>query len=142
MNLLFLCTGNSARSQMAEGFARHFAPPGVQVHSAGVEPAGVNPRAAAVMREEGIDISGQWSKGLEHLALADVDMVVTLCGDAAERCPVLPREVERRFWPLRDPARAEGGDEEVTRVFREVRDEIRERVRRLCTELAQAQGRS
>lgn len=138
MNVLFLCTGNSARSQMAEGFARRYGPPGVRFYSAGLEPIGLNPRAVAVMREAEVDISGQHSKSLDEVSADQMELVITLCGDAAERCPIFPREVERRHWPLRDPARADGSDDEVLRVFREVRDEVRERVRRLCDELAQA----
>ena len=129
--VLFLCTGNSCRSQMAEGFARRLAPQGVQVHSAGIEPVGVNPRARTVMAEAGIDIGEQRSKDLDAVPLEQIDTLVTLCGDAAERCPSFSGDVERLHWPLRDPARASGEDAQVLQVFREVRDEIAARVRSL-----------
>ena len=130
-NVLFLCTGNSCRSQMAEGFGHALAPEGVRVFSAGIDPQGVNPRATAVMQEAGIDISGQTSKDLDALPAGEIDTVITLCGDAAERCPTLPGVKETLHWPLRDPASATGSDAEVERVFREVRDEIAARVRSL-----------
>jgi arsenate reductase len=129
--VLFLCTGNSCRSQMAEGFARRLAPEGVEVHSAGIAPVGVNPRARIVMDEVGIDIGEQRSKDLDAVPLDRIDTLVTLCGDAAERCPALPGDWERLHWPLRDPAHAEGEDAQVLQVFREVRDEIAARVRSL-----------
>jgi arsenate reductase len=129
--VLFLCTGNSCRSQMAEGFARRLAPAGVEVHSAGIDPVGVNPRARSVMDEIGIDIGEQRSKDLDAVPLDRIDTLVTLCGDAAERCPALPGDWERLHWPLRDPAHAEGEDAQVLQVFREVRDEIAARVRSL-----------
>ena len=130
-SVLFLCTGNSCRSQMAEGFARALAPPGVRVWSAGTEPAGLNPLAVEVMGEAGIDIAGQRSKALSALPLGEIDTLVTLCGDAAERCPAFPGTVERLHWPLRDPARAAGSPDQVLQAFREVRDEIAARVRSL-----------
>ncbi len=129
--VLFLCTGNSCRSQMAEGFARHAAPEGVRVYSAGVDPVGVNPKAVQVMAEAGIDIADQTSKDLDTLAPGGIDTLVTLCGDAAERCPTLPGVKETLHWPLRDPARATGSPDEVMRNFREVRDDIAARVRSL-----------
>jgi arsenate reductase len=129
--VLFLCTGNSCRSQMAEAFARRLAPQDVQVHSAGIEPVGVNPRARAVMAEVGIEIGEQRSKDLDAVPLERIDTVVTLCGDAAERCPALSGDLERLHWPLRDPARAAGDEAQVQQVFREVRDEIAARVRSL-----------
>jgi arsenate reductase len=116
---------------MAEGFARRLAPHGVQVHSAGIEPVGVNPRARTVMAELGIDIGEQRSKDLDAVPLEGIDTLVTLCGDAAERCPALPGDLERLHWPLRDPARASGEDAQVLQVFREMRDEIAARVRSL-----------
>jgi arsenate reductase len=126
--ILFLCSGNSCRSQMAEGFARASAPAGLLVYSAGTKPEGLNPGAIAAMAETGIDISRQRSKGLSEVPLEDIDVVVTLCAEAAEQCPAFPGTVERFHWPLRDPAKATGTEEEVTRVFHEVRDEIEERV--------------
>jgi two-component system phosphate regulon sensor histidine kinase PhoR len=126
--ILFLCTGNSCRSQMAEGFARHFARRGDVVYSAGAHPKGIHPLAIQVMKEIGIDISGQRSKGLEEVPVEKVDLLITLCGEAAENCPALPAKIPRAHWPLRDPAQARGSQEEILKVFREVRDEICHRV--------------
>jgi thioredoxin type arsenate reductase len=130
-NILFLCTGNSCRSQMAEGFARALARPGVQVQSAGTKPCGVNPRAVAVMAEVGIDLRSQSSKHVSVLSLDEIDTVVTLCGEALEACPVFPRKVYRIHWPIPDPARATGREAAVLDVFRRTRDEIHTRVRDL-----------
>jgi arsenate reductase len=129
--VLFLCTGNSCRSQMAEGFARRLAPEGVEVHSAGIAPVGVTPRARIVMDEVGIDIGEQRSKDLDAVPLDRIDTLVTLCGDAAERCPSFSGDVERLHWPLRDPAHAQGPEAQVLQAFREVRDGIAARVRSL-----------
>lgn len=133
--ILFLCTGNSARSQMAEGFARHLASERFEVYSAGTDPKGIHPMAARVMDEVGIDISGQSSKGPEAVPLDRLDHLITLCGDARDNCPVLPVEVQREHWPLEDPARATGTEEEVITVFRKVRDEIKGRVEGLLKRL-------
>ena len=124
--VLFLCVANSARSQMAEGYARAFAPQGVEVWSAGSEPRHLNPLAVAVMAEEGIDLAGQRSKGLGEVPQERIGTVVTLCAD--EVCPTFPRPVERLHWPLPDPASADGDDAERRAAFRAVRDEIRARV--------------
>ena len=123
--LLFLCTGNSCRSQMAEGFARAAAPPGVEVFSAGIDPRPVHVMAAAVMAEAGIDISNQRSKDLSQIPVDRIDTVVTLCGHAAENCPVFPGKVTRLHWDLADPAKAEGTEEEKMKAFRAVRDALR-----------------
>ncbi len=132
--LLFLCTGNSCRSQMAEGFARALARPGTRIWSAGLAPTQVHPLAIRAMAEVGIDISGQRSKSLDGLPLDEIELVVTLCGDADERCPALPGSAARAHWPLPDPAAARGDAAEVFAVFRRVRDEIQERVRTLVGE--------
>ena len=132
--ILFLCTANSARSQMAEGFARALASDRWEVHSAGTAPAGLNPMAVKAMAEVGIDISGHTSKALDPEVLKSADMVVTLCGDAAESCPLTPPEVRRMHWPLPDPARATGTGEEIMAAFRSVRDDIKKRVRTLLEE--------
>ncbi|GEA18513.1 arsenate reductase (thioredoxin) [Moorella sp. E306M] len=129
--ILFLCTGNSCRSQMAEGFARALGGEKVEVYSAGLEPAGLNPRAVAVMAEAGIDISGQTSDPIDPEILNKADLIVTLCGDARDKCPVTPQTIRREHWPLPDPAKAEGEEEEIMAVFLSVRDEIRERVAKL-----------
>ena len=129
--LLFLCTGNSCRSQMAEGFARRLAPLAVKVYSAGTAPKPIHPMAVKVMKEAGIDISAQRSKSLEEVPAQKIDLIVTLCGEAAEVCPAFSKKTRRLYWPLPDPARAQGGEEEVLKIFRAVRDEIRERIERL-----------
>jgi arsenate reductase len=138
--ILFLCTANSCRSQMAEAFARHLVPSGFMIYSAGSRPADVHPLAIQVMKEIGIDISAQRSKGLETIPIKDIDMVVTLCGDAADNCPLFPQPVQTLHWPLRDPAVATGTPEEVLSIFREVRDEIRDRVQRLAAAPAEILG--
>jgi two-component system phosphate regulon sensor histidine kinase PhoR len=129
--ILFLCTANSCRSQMAEGFARVLAPKEIRAYSAGTEPKKVHPLAIKVMEELGIDISDQRSKGLEAVPLERIDLVVTLCGEAAESCPTLAKKTERLHWPLPDPASARGDKNAVLKTFREVRDEIRTRIKKL-----------
>jgi len=134
--ILFLCTGNSCRSQMAEGLARQYAPEGYTVSSAGLNPKGyIHPRAIIVMQEVGIDVRNQTSKTFDPSQAKVYDLVVTLCGDAEERCPALPAGVSRTHWPLPDPARAAGLPEEVLETFRRVRDEIGDLVKRLFAEL-------
>lgn len=136
IRILFVCTGNSARSQIAEGFARHSGGGRIEPHSAGMEPTRLNPNAVAVMRERGIDISHQQSKAFDEYVAWGMDYVITVCGSAHERCPVLPPEVRRLHWPLEDPARAQGTPEEVLQAFRQSRDEIEGRVRDLITRIA------
>ncbi len=133
--ILFLCTGNSCRSQMAEGWLRALGGEDFAVQSAGIEAHGKNPRAIAVMREAGVDISGQESTRLTPDMLEGVDLVVTVCGHADEHCPVLPPGVRKIHWPLEDPARATGNEEEVMAVFRASRDDIRQRVQALIDDL-------
>ena len=128
MKLLFLCTGNSCRSQMAEGWARHYSGGWFEVASAGIEAHGKNPRAIAVMREAGVDISAQASTRLTDAMLASADYLVTVCAHADEQCPVLPAGVRKEHWPLADPARASGTEEEILSEFRASRDDIRRRV--------------
>jgi thioredoxin type arsenate reductase len=122
--VLFLCVHNSARSQMAEGFARALAPPGVEVWSAGSDPRGVNPLAIEVMREAGIDLSGHRSQRIDEVPWREADTIVTLCGE--EVCPVVPGPVRRIHWPLPDPATAP--EPERLEAFRRARDQIRWRV--------------
>lgn len=131
MHILFLCTGNACRSQMAEGWARRLADDSLTIQSAGIEAHGKNPRAIAVMKEAGIDISGQASTRVDDAMLAAADLVVTVCGHADEHCPVLPPGTRKEHWPLEDPARASGSEDEVLRVFRASRDDIRQRVTEL-----------
>ena len=124
--VLFLCVHNSARSQMAEGFARAFAPADVEVWSAGTEPGKVHERAVEVMKEMGIDITVQRSKHVDDVPWREADTVVTLCGEAEETCPTLATSVRRAHWPLPDPSAAPKARQ--LEVFRDVRDEIRWRV--------------
>lgn len=131
-NLLFLCTGNSCRSQMAEGWAREYIRKhgieGLNVISAGIEAHGKNPRAIAVMQEAGVDISNQESTRLTNEMLEHVDLVVTVCGHADENCPVLPAGTSKIHWALEDPAKAEGTEQQIMQIFRESRDDIKRRV--------------
>lgn len=129
--LYFICTGNSCRSQMAEGFGKKYAGDDFQVYSAGIEAHGLNPRAVAAMKEVGIDISHHTSDLIDPDILNHAFYVVTLCGDAEERCPYTPPHVKRLHWPLKDPAKATGTEEEITSVFRKVRDQIEKLVKDL-----------
>ena len=131
--ILFLCTGNSCRSQMAEGFARHYVNGAVEIFSAGTEPKPVHPLAVQVMKESGVDISHQRSKAPDAVPLDQIDQLITLCGNAREQCPVLPLGAQRSHWPIIDPAQAIGNDAQVLAVFRQVRDDIRERVKKLLS---------
>ncbi|KPV45065.1 arsenate reductase (thioredoxin) [Alicyclobacillus ferrooxydans] len=133
----FLCTGNSCRSQIAEGLARHLGADKIDVHSAGVEAHGLNPRAVATMKEAGIDISHHESKLIDSDLLNRADYVITLCGDANDRCPVTPPHVKRLHWGFEDPAKATGTEDEVQAKFREVRDAIRDRIQGFLNELPQ-----
>jgi len=141
LRLMFLCTGNSCRSQMAEGWARQLGEQNgenwLAVQSAGIEAHGKNPRAIAVMREAGVDISGQESTRVTDDMLEQTDLVVTVCGHADEHCPVLPAGTRKIHWPLDDPARAQGSEEEVMQFFRNSRDDIRSRVETLLSALKQ-----
>jgi arsenate reductase len=125
-SLLFLCVANSARSQIAEGLARRLAPPGTRIYSAGSEPGVINPLAARVLAEVGVDASDQHSKGLDAVPLDEIDLVVTLC--AEEVCPLFPRPVRREHWPLPDPARVAGDEAARLAAFRAVRDELARRI--------------
>jgi len=122
--VLFLCTGNSARSQMAEGYLRHVAGERFEALSAGIAPKGLNPLAVEAMREVGIDISSQESKDVITLLGQHVPYVVTVCDNAKERCPIFPGTWEFLHWSFEDPAEAVGSHEERLAVFRRVRDEI------------------
>ena len=135
MNMLFLCTGNSCRSQIAEGWVRHLGGGRIEAQSAGIEAHGKNPRAIEVMREVGIDISHQESTRLTEEMLTSADYLVTVCGHADEHCPVVPPGLRKEHWPLDDPARATGTEEEIMAVFRASRDDIRQRVVNLIERL-------
>lgn len=132
--VLFLCTGNSARSQMAEGFLRHLAGDRYDVESAGIDPSTVNPLAITAMREAGIDISGHRSKSAGSLLGRHFPYVITVCDNANERCPVFPGVATRLHWPLDDPAEAIGSESERLAIFRRIRDEIEARVRAFIAE--------
>ncbi len=132
-HLLFLCTGNSARSQMAEGFVRQWGQEQWDVASAGLEPSTVHELAIEAMAEVGIDITQQSSKPITKDLLDAADLIITLCGDAKERCPLTPSK-PRRHWPLPDPARVRGDRESQLAVFRQIRDDIQERVRKFLDE--------
>lgn len=133
--VMFLCTGNSCRSQMAEGLAREIARGLIEPHSAGLMAAGVHPRAAAVMRELGIDISRQKSSEIDAGLLRTMDIVITLCGNAEAACPMTPPSIKRIHWPIDDPVAAVGTEEEIMDKFRKARDEIKEKVRALIYSL-------
>jgi len=124
--VLFLCTGNSARSQMAEGLLRHLRGKEFEVYSAGVAPKGVHPKAVQAMQEIGIDISGQKSKHIDELPDREFDHIITLCDHAAQNCPVFLGKGVRLHHGFSDPATAVGSDHEVLEAFRKVRDEIKE----------------
>lgn len=133
--VLILCTGNSARSQMAEGLLRELASGAVEVHSAGTEPSSVHPLAIRVMAEHGIDIRRQRSKHLDEFIQQAFDDVITVCDRAAETCPVFPGGGRRLHWSLPDPAAVPGGEAERLTAFRTVRDALEERLRSLLSEL-------
>jgi arsenate reductase len=124
--VLILCTGNSCRSHLAEGILRHIAGDLFDVHSAGSAPAGyVHPKAIAVMKEIGIDISGHTSKHMNYFLHHKIDTVITVCGKADQACPRFPGQLNRYHWGFDDPAHATGTDEEVLDVFRKTRDQIK-----------------
>jgi arsenate reductase len=125
--VLVLCTGNSCRSQMAEGFLRAVAGEVLDVQSAGSQPAGhVHPLAIHVMAEAGVDISKHRSKHLGEFLSREVETVITVCGNADQACPMFPGQVNRHHWGFPDPAKAAGSEEEVLREFRAVRDDIQQ----------------
>jgi len=134
--IYFLCTGNSCRSQMAEGFAKQMFGLDWEVASAGIATHGVNPFAIKAMAEVGIDLSHNTSKLIDTNYLNQCDLVVTLCGDARDRCPMTPPTVKKLHWPLPDPAQATGTEIEKMEVFRKVRDQIHQNVQNLIAELA------
>ena len=129
MRILVLCTGNSARSQMAEGLFRHEGGGKYEIFSAGTKPTAVRPEAIAVMLELGIDISGHRSKSIEEFAGQTFDYVVTVCDNARDNCPIFPGAAERLHWSFEDPATVEGSETERLAAFRSARDGIHERVK-------------
>jgi len=129
VRVLILCTGNSARSQMAEGLLRHDAGNVYEVFSAGTKPSHVRPEAITVMREVGIDISGHRSKSVDEFAGQDFNYVITVCDNAKQSCPVFPAKTKRIHWSIEDPAAVQGSQGEGLTAFRRVRDELRARLR-------------
>lgn len=130
--VLILCTGNSARSQMAEGLLRHDAGSLFEVASAGTHPSHVRPEAIAAMKELGIDISGHRSKSVDEFAGRAFDFVITVCDNARESCPVFPATTKRIHWSIEDPAAVQGSNDERLNAFRQARDELREHLRRFA----------
>ncbi len=124
--ILVLCTGNSCRSQMAEGYLRYFAKDKADVYSAGVETHGVNPNAIAIMQEDGIDISNHTSNNVNEYMHIDFDFVITVCDNAKERCPYFPGKAKKFHHNFPDPAKVKGTKEEIEAAFRSVRNEIKE----------------
>jgi len=123
--ILVLCTGNSCRSQIAEGYLRHFAKEKAEIYSAGVETHGVNPRANATMKEDGIDISIHTSNNIEDYKNIDFDFVITVCDNAKERCPYFPTNAKKFHYNFPDPAKASGNEDEILEEFRKVRAQIK-----------------
>ena len=136
VNILYLCTGNSCRSQMAEGWTRRLGGDRIEVQSAGIQAHGKNPRAIKIMQEAGIDISGQKSTIVSEEMLNLADVVVTVCGHADEQCPTLPLGVNKVHWPLTDPAKATGSESEIMNEFRATRMDVEKRVRELLSNQA------
>ena len=136
MRVLILCTGNSARSQMAEGLLRHDGCSQYEVFSAGIHPSRVRPEAIQVMQEVGIDISRHRSKSVEEFAGQQFDYVITVCDNAKESCPVFPAATKRVHWCLEDPAAVQGSEEQRLAEFRRVRDQIRTHLRQLIQKRA------
>ncbi len=128
MNVLFLCTGNSCRSQMAEAFGKKYLDQGHHVFSAGTAPQGINPRTIVSMDDCGVDIRDQASNKVSDVPLAELDLVVSMCSHAEENLPLELSNIKRVHWPLPDPAEAGGDEEEILESFARIRDEIKERV--------------
>jgi len=136
VHVLFVCTGNSARSQMAEAFARYYGKGRIEASSCGIDPKGLHPLTVKVMAEKGMDVSRQESKALTDEMLRKADYVVTVCGHADQQCPALPSHVRKLHWPIDDPAVLGGpSPEEVLAAFRRARDEIESRVREFLSTL-------
>lgn len=123
--VLVLCTGNSCRSQLAEGYLRYFANNKAEIYSAGIETHGVNPKAVEIMKRDGLDISGHTSNNVNEYTGIDFDYVITVCDNAKESCPYFPSNATKFHYNFPDPAKAKGTEEEVMEQFREVRDMIK-----------------
>ncbi|WP_330442794.1 arsenate reductase ArsC [Flavobacterium sp. C4GT6] len=123
--ILVLCTGNSCRSQMAHGYLKHFGERRAEIYSAGVETHGVNPKAIAFMKEDGIDISGHTSNNVNEYSDVDFDFIITVCDNAKENCPFFPSKAQRFHYNFPDPSKYEGTEEEIAAEFRRVRGMIK-----------------
>jgi arsenate reductase len=132
--ILVLCTGNSCRSQIAEGYLQYFVDDKAMVYSAGVETHGVNPRAIATMLEDGIDISTHTSNNIEEYRNIDFDFVITVCDNAKERCPFFPSNAKKFHYNFPDPAKAQGTEEAIADQFRQVRNMIKEYAKNFVAE--------
>ncbi|MCL9806653.1 arsenate reductase ArsC [Flavobacterium amniphilum] len=133
-NILVLCTGNSCRSQIAEGYLRHFAGNKAVIYSAGIETHGVNPKAVSIMKEDGIDISNHTSNHIDEYRDIDFKFVITVCDHARESCPFFPTNAQMFHHNFPDPAKAVGSDAEIEAEFREVRDMVKEYCREFVGE--------
>ena len=133
-NILVLCTGNSCRSQIAEGYLKHFTKQKATVFSAGIETHGVNPKAIAIMKEDGIDISNHTSNNIDEYRNIDFDFVITVCDNAKENCPFFPTKAKKFHYNFPDPAKANGTEEEILNQFRIVRDMIKEYSKKFVAE--------
>ncbi|MEO8763793.1 MAG: arsenate reductase ArsC [Ginsengibacter sp.] len=132
--ILVLCTGNSCRSQLVEGYLREFAGEKAAIYSAGVETHGVNPRAIQIMKEDGIDISQHTSNNMEEYRDVDFDYVITVCDNAKERCPFFPSNAKKFHHNFPDPAKAQGNEEQIMDEFRNARNSIKEYSKRFVNE--------
>ncbi len=132
--ILVLCTGNSCRSQIAEGYLRYFAGDKAEVYSAGIETHGVNPKAITTMAEDDIDISGHTSNNMDEYRDIPFDLVITVCDNAKERCPFFPSSAKKFHQNFPDPAKATGSDEEVAKAFRDVRNMIKDYCRQFVAQ--------
>jgi len=128
MKILIICTGNSCRSQMAQGYLRHFLTDRDEVYSAGLNPHGVHPQAIRVMKEDGLDISHHTSHHINDYLNQQFDYIITVCDNAAANCPTFPGPGIRYHWPFDDPAKTEGSEEHILNEFRRIRDEIKTKI--------------
>lgn len=132
--ILVLCTGNSCRSQIAEGYLRYFADNKAEIFSAGIETHGVNPKAIETMKEDGINISGHTSNHIDEYRDVEFDFVITVCDHAQENCPYFPTNAKRFHYNFPDPAKAKGTEEEINEQFRNVRNQIKDYCERFIQE--------
>jgi len=133
--VMFLCTGNSCRSQIAEGLARHYGAGIIEAYSAGVMPVGVHPFAIETMKEIGIDISNQSSKAIDEEELKQMDLIITLCPVAESACMNMPINAKRLHWPIKDPITATGSKEDILEAFRSTRETLKEKILKLIDDI-------